>query len=115
MGTICAPAYTYIFVASFESQFTCSYIKEKFITFLWLIDDLFMIWTNTEEELLKFINKLNQKHKTIKFDFKYSKTKVKFLDALVYKDVNNKLQATLYKNQPIAKAIYMQTRNTRDH
>ena len=56
-----------------------------------------MIWTDTEEELLKFINEFNQKHKTIKFDFKYSKTKIEFLDVLVYKDINNKLQRTLYK------------------
>ena len=45
---------------------------KKVITFLRFIDDLFMIWTATEEELLKFINKINQKYKTIKFDFKYS-------------------------------------------
>ena len=56
-----------------------------------------MVWTHTEEGLLRFINELNQKHKTIKFDFKYSKTKIEFLDVLVYKDINNKLQTTLYK------------------
>ena len=38
------------------------------MTFLWFIDDLFMIWADTEEELLKFINEINQKHKTIKSD-----------------------------------------------
>ena len=69
MGAIWAPAYTNLFMASFETK----YIKEKFITFVRFIDDLFMIWTGTEEELLKFINEPNQKHKTIKFDFKYSK------------------------------------------
>ena len=51
----------------------------------------------------------------MKPDFKYSETKIEFLAVLVYKDVNNKLQTTLYKNQPVAKAIYMQTQNTRDH
>ena len=97
MGTICAPAYANIFMASFKSKYIYSYIKEKVVTFLRLIDDLFMMWTGTEEELLKFINELNQKHKTIKFDFKYSKTKIEFLDVLVYKDINNKLQITLCK------------------
>ena len=63
----------------------------KVIKFLRLIDDLFMIWTGTEEELLEFINELNQKHKTIRLDFKYSKTKIEFLDVLVYKEINNKL------------------------
>ena len=69
---------------------------KKVITFLRFIDDLFMIWTATEEELLKFINKINQTYKTIKFDFKYSKAKIEFLDVLVYKDINNKLRITLY-------------------
>ena len=101
MGTIYGSAYANIFMASLESKFIYPYIKEKVITFLWFTDDLLMIWTDTEEELLKFINELNQKHKTIKFGFKYSKTKIEFLDALVYKDVNNKLQTTLYK-KPMA-------------
>ena len=89
--SICAPAYTNILKVSFESQYIYTYIKEKVITALRFIDHLFMMWTGTEEELLKFINELNQKHKTIKFDFNYSKTKVEFLDVLVYEDINNKL------------------------
>ena len=39
------------------------YIKEKFVKFLRFIDDLCMAWTSTEEELMKFINEPNQKHK----------------------------------------------------
>ena len=71
MGTICAAAYANIFMASFESKIIYPFMKEKVITFLRFIDDLFMIWTDAEEELLKFINELNQKYKTIKFYFKY--------------------------------------------
>ena len=67
-----------------------------------------MTWTETEEVLLKFINELNQKHKTIKFDFKYSKTKIEFLNVLVYKDINNKLQTTLYK-KPTDRQSYLHT------
>ena len=77
-GTLCAPAYTNIFMASFEAKYIYPYIKEKVIKFLQFTNDLFMIWNGTEEEL-------NQKKKTIKFDFKYSKTKIEFLDVLVYK------------------------------
>ena len=65
-----------------------------------------MIWTDTGEELLKFINELNQKHKTIKLDFKYSKTKIELLDVLVYKDIHNKLQTTLYK-KPTDRQSYL--------
>ena len=84
-------------MASFESKYIYLHLKEKGTTFLRFIDGLFMIWTGTEEGLLKFINELNQKRKIIKFDFNYSKTKLEFLNVLVYKDINNKFQTTLYK------------------
>ena len=58
MGTTCPPVYANIFMTSFESRYIYPYIKEKVITFLRFNDDLFMIWTGTEEELLKFINEL---------------------------------------------------------
>ena len=41
-------------MANFESKFIYPFIKEKGITFLRFIDDLYMIWTDTEEELSKF-------------------------------------------------------------
>ena len=67
--------------------------------FLRFIDDLFMIWTGSEHELLDFMSDLNKKHSSIKFEFKYSQTKIEFLDVLVYKDHNNMLQTTIYRKQ----------------
>ena len=57
--------------------------------FFRFIDDLFMIWTGSEQEFLDFMNDLNKKYPSIKFEFKYSQTKIEFLDVLVYKDQNN--------------------------
>ena len=65
--------------------------------FLRFIDDLFMIWAGSEHELLHFMSDLNMKHSSINFDFKYSQTKIEFLDVLVYKDHNNMLQRTIYR------------------
>ena len=42
------------------------------------MDDLFFIWKGTAEELLLFIEVLNKKHLSIKFNFKYSKTEIEF-------------------------------------
>ena len=67
--------------------------------FLRFIDDLFMIWAGSEQELLDFMSDLNKKHPSIKFKFKYSQTKIEFLDVLVYKDHNNMLQTTIYRKQ----------------
>ena len=96
-GTICAPAYANIFIANFELKYIYSHIKDKAKVFLRFIDDLFMIWTGSEQELLDFMSSLNKKHPSIKFEFKYSQTKIGFLDVLVYKGHNNKLQTTLLK------------------
>ena len=47
---------------------------------------------------ISFINELNHKHRTTRFNFKYLKTKIEFLDVLLYKGISDKLQKTLYKN-----------------
>ena len=67
--------------------------------FLRFIDDLFIIWTGSEYELLDFMIGLNKKHSSIKFEFKDSQTKIEFLFVLAYKDHNNMLQTTIYRKQ----------------
>ena len=99
MGTICAPAYGNIFMANFELKYIYPYIRDKIKIFLRLIDDLFMISTSSEQELLDFMSGLNKKHPSIKFKFKYSQTKIEFLDVLDYKDQNNMQQKTIYRKQ----------------
>ena len=55
MGTICAPAYANIFIANFELKYIYPYIKDKTKMFLRFIDDLFMIWTSSEQQLIDFM------------------------------------------------------------
>ena len=71
MGTVCAPAYANIFMANFELKCIYPYIKDRTKMFLRFIDDLFMIWTGSEQELLDFMRDLNKKHSSIEFEFKY--------------------------------------------
>ena len=97
MGTICAPAYANIFMAQFEKQHIYPYIKNKSILYLRYIDDIFMIWTETKQKLLIFLEKLNSKHKTIKFEHNILNSNISFLDTLIYKHKNNTLQTTLYQ------------------
>ena len=96
MGTICALTYGNIFMSELEVRYIYPLIKNKSSSYLGFIDDIFMVWTKSENELKSFINKINKKHNSIKFDFKFSKEKIEFLDHLVYKDHNNRLQTTLF-------------------
>ena len=99
MGTICAPVYANILMANFELNYMYPYIKDKIKMFLRFIDDLFMIWTGSEQELLDFMSDFNKKYPSIKFEFKYSQTKIKFTDVLVCKDQNNMLQTIIHRKQ----------------
>ena len=49
-----------------------------------------MIWKGTKAELLIFIKELNEKHKTIKFDFQILPSKVAFLDTIFYSNIQQK-------------------------
>ena len=69
MGTICAPAYANIFMTEFEQKYVYPLIKDKSILFLRYID-IFMVWTKSEKQLKDFMSELNQKHPSIKFDYR---------------------------------------------
>ena len=84
MGSRMAPSYSSLFMGKFEKDFLDSYDVQPL---LWLrcLDDIFMIWDDSEENLLKFLDKLNNFHETIKFTYNYSKTNAVFLDVKIEK------------------------------
>ena len=84
-------------MARFEQKHVYPFIKGKLDLYLRYIDDIFFIWKGTEEKLKNSFNEINKKHPFIKFDQKYSKSKIEFLDVLVYKDEQQKLKTTLFK------------------
>ena len=86
------------FMAYFEEKFIYPLIRNASTLYLRYINDIILIRAKSENELLTFFEKLNQQHFPIKFEMKYSKDKIEFLDALTYKDKNNYIQTTLYKN-----------------
>ena len=68
MGTRITPAYASLFMGKFEKDFLESSDVQPFLWFRFL-DDIFMIWDDSEEILLKFLDKLNKFHETIKFTY----------------------------------------------
>ena len=99
MGTTCAPSYANIFMSEFEEKCIYPLIKNKSVIYLHYIDNIFMVWIKSKSKLRKFMNEINQKHQSIKFDFKFSKENIEFLNTLVYIDSNNRLQTTLYRKR----------------
>ena len=86
----------------FWNKFTRKWISKSVIylvyyrsvIYLRYIDDIFMVWIKSKSELRHFMNEINQKHQSIKFDFKFSKESIEFLDTLVYIDSKNRLHIT---------------------
>lgn len=84
MGTPMAPSVACLFMGWLEQQLL-SNSPVPILTELWkrFIDDIFMLWTGTEEELLQFFEFINGYHTTIKFTMNHSTDSVSFLDVLI--------------------------------
>ena len=81
MGTPLAPAVANIFMSWLEENMLASSPVNVPLS-LWkrFIDDVFLLWTSTEEDLNKFVAHINGFHKTIKFTVSSSTTSMPFLD-----------------------------------
>ena len=72
-------------------------INGKHLCYYRFRDDIFMIWTGGEKALKEFFIKINTLHNSIKFDCKYSKKEINFLDTTVTIEENGTLNTKLYQ------------------
>jgi hypothetical protein len=94
IGTMVAPSFGNRFLNYFEIQHVYTYKKQPLV---WLryIDDVFLIWVHSLEELNEFVDHLNSRLPTIRFSKEISDKEVPFLDSLVKKE-GTKLHTDLY-------------------
>ena len=105
MGTKCAPSYANLFMGDFEAKWINSNFKARILKYLRFLDDIFLIWTGSKDELDQFVSFINNVHNSIKFTVESSNTKVNFLDTTVYKK-NSKLYTKTFK-KPTDKPSYL--------
>ena len=48
------------------------------------LDDIILIWTGNKIKFDRFLNDLNKKHSSIKFDYKSSQNYITFVDFKIY-------------------------------
>ena len=91
-----APSYASLFMGKFEKEFLDSCNIQPL---LWLrfLDDIFKIWNESEEQLLKFLYEIKQYHETIKFTYSYSQREAVFLDVKVEKSDDGMLITSVYE------------------
>ena len=75
------------------------YIETEFLKsqeikpWLWkrFIDDIFFIWTDTEENLDKFFEDLNKFHPNLRFTYEKLREKISFLDVVIKTKITTNL------------------------
>ena len=95
MGTRVAPCYANTFMGWFEDTHVYSYHT---LPKLWkrYIDDIFVIWTHSNQTLEEFIQYLNLCMPAIKFETEISQEKVNFLDVTVKLGPEGSITTDLY-------------------
>ena len=95
MGTRAAPQLANLFMGKLEEKLL-NRAPHRPALYLRYIDDIFMVFTGSESELLEFLEYMNHGHSTIKFTAEYSKEQVPFLDTWVKKGEQGRLFTDLY-------------------
>ena len=100
-GVKLAPPYACLAMGQFEDlAFNKSGEEKKLLELILLwkrfIDDIFFLFTGSEQELLHLFDAINKLHPTIKFTFEYSREKIHFLDTYVHIGTDMKLFTSLY-------------------
>ena len=68
---------------------------------------IILLWNRSKTPSLNFITKLNSRYPTIKFDFKYSKSCINFLDKnLQSKEKNKSLTIYIYQNSTDRRNVF---------
>ena len=62
MGTKCAPSYANVFIDLFEERYIYPLIEKISKIYLRFIVDIFLIWTETTDQLMKFKRQINEAH-----------------------------------------------------
>ena len=110
MGNKCAVIYANLFMSHFEENYIYNLINNKCSFYKRFIDDIFILWKGTLDDLKIIVDQLNTLHTTIKFDIKYSLTSIEFLDTRIYKSTDGKLQTTLY-TKPTDRKSYLHSKS----
>lgn len=72
-------------------------------TLVWYryIDDLFLIWTGTSEQLLQLVDLFNENNLNLRFTVQFDDVQIHFLDLVIIKQLDGTLSTNLYR-KPMA-------------
>ena len=106
MGSKCSCTYADLFMGKLEKDKIYPLIHGKHECYYRFRDDIFLIWTGGLIALNEFLERVNQLHNSIKFESKYSKEQIDFLDTTIYITPERTLATTLYR-KPTDRNAYL--------
>ena len=99
MGKSWAPALADLFMANWEETLFqhCQTHNIPHPNFFWVryLDDVFMIWTHSKQDLENFLNVANNWHDNITLEATWNDTQIDFLDVTIYKGENHSTSGLL--------------------
>lgn len=98
MGKACSPQLADLYLEWFDEQARTGFHIKPFLYFRYL-DDIFMIWTGTVEQLKEFEKFLNSLIPGINIKLEYSSESISFLDTTIYtqeEEDHKKIQTKVY-------------------
>ena len=105
MGSKCSGSYADLFMGKLEKDHIYHRIRGRALCYTRFKDDVFLIWTAGEKSLLEFFEEINRIHGSIKFECKYARDHIAFLDILVHLTPEG-IKTTLYK-KPTDRNAYL--------
>ena len=109
MGTICPPAYANTFMNHCERKHIYSFLEGFSLNYLSFM--MFFIWTGSKNCLLSFLNDLNAKYNSVKFECKVSQSSILFLVWKFISKTTNYKQKFILRKQT-SKIFYILIGNT---
>ena len=83
----------------FEEKYIYPLNNNMKLLYLRYMDHIFLTWTGTLEELIKFREQMDTVPPATKFDFNFSLHSINFTDTVAHKILTEKLGATLYRKK----------------
>ena len=84
MGAAFSPTIANIFLSTIHHRFVQTQAKQPLLMKRY-IDDIFLIWQHSQEDLLKFLTALNSSHPSLRYTWNFSSSSTDYLDITIFK------------------------------
>lgn len=105
MGSPCAPTYANLFLGWWEDTHVFSDDSMEWTPSILFIDDVFILWDNSEQAFRCFVEFLNVNDIGLRFTMEISDYKLPFLDISIEKDYRGNLQTSIFRKPTASNSL----------